>query len=732
VSFEKRQIEYFSPSAFDNLNRMNSYSNADFGNVVNPYLTDVGVSVVFGLGYYLIKYLYGDNNQKSDQKQLKETSTVCWDKAKTIEEFNNLIKQNEDDSKLNHIQILDKIVKKGLSADINTYNFLLNSCYITQNFEVAEKIVDEVMDSTSPVSPDLSTYNILLKGISCKLDQLQLEIGNERKSELIKRMDKLFEELLKKTDMKPNDVTINTILDILIKSGEIKRAWDLFDKMKTTYGVDPDKYSYSTIIKALKYDLDPSKLEKAFGILEFLKKEGNTVNDEIIFNCLLDVCVRLGKIDKAEKVFTEMKESKFAPSRITYAIMIKGFGQIYQLDKAFSVFEEMLKSNIEPNDIVYGVLLNSAVRCSNINKVTEIYKDILSRNVEMNVVLFTTLIKAYTKVRDLKSALNVYQTMMNDDKIEKNIIVHNAMLDCCVECKDTAQMKNIYDQIKAKCSENENNPQPDLITFSTVIKGYCRNKEIEEAFKVYEYLKKRSDFKIDEVVYNSILDGCAKTNNLEKAILIDNDMKLNNVERSNVTYSILIKLYSNSRQEEKALNLHNEMIKKNIKPGLIVYTCLIQTCLKSKKFEKAIELFEMMKNQGLSPDHVLYNIVVNGCLYHSRWEQACRYTLETFKVNIKIADDIYRNVIDKLCSKYCNMQVNKKCDYLAQIIKELKDHCVEVDYDVVSVAAKLIYKTQGKKISFSPMKSQTATNFNRYQKNDNNKDQLNSYRKNKI
>jgi len=349
----------------------------------------------------------------------------------------------------------------------------------------------------------------------------------------------------------------------------------------------------------------------------------------------------------------------------------------------------------------------------------------------MNVVLYTTLLKAYTKVKDLNSALEIYEQMLKDNKIEKNIVVHNAMLDCCVECKKIDKMSDIYNQIKEKAVEDENNPQPDLITYSTVIKGYCRAFDMNYAFKIYDFLKSRDDFKLDEVIYNQLLDGCAKTHNLEQATLIYNDMQNKNITKSNVTYSILIKLYSNARQEEKALKLYDEMLLNKITPGLIVYTCLIQTCLKSKKFDQAVKLFEQMKGQNLKPDHVLYNIIVNGCSYNSHWDLACRYTLETFKNNVRMADDIYRNVLDKLCQKYCNLKVNTKCDYLASIITELKSRGVEVDYEIISRASKLIYNTQGKKIDFGKeSKNEDNKAFVKGTKKDHNKDQLSFNRKN--
>jgi pentatricopeptide repeat protein len=711
-----------------------SFLNADVTNAVNPYLTDVGVGLVFGLGYYLIKYLYGDNSQNKSLKESK-SGTVVWDGAKTIEDFNLLIKNNEEDCKMNPFEVLDKINKKQLNPDINTYNNLLNACYVTGNFEGADKLAEEIFYTTSPVQPDLSTFNILLKGISCKLDSVQH--SECEKEILIAQMDKIFEDVKKWTEtFKPNVVTINTMLDILIKGGQIKRAWVLFDEMSSLYNVEPDKFSYSTIIKALKYELDPSKLERAFGILEYLKhKQGLVNNDEIIFNCLIDVCLKLNAMDKAEKVFKEMKEIGISPSKITYAIMIKGYGQVYNLDKAFEVFEEMKVANIPPNEIIYGCLLNACVRSSSIDKVSYVYNEMRHYNLDMNIVLYTTLIKAFTKVKNLDKALEVYDNMLKDEKVSPNIVIHNAMLDCCVECLQINKMNEIYENVKQKALDDDNQPQPDLITYSTVIKGYARAKDMDKVSDIYKFLKSNpTDFPLDEVIYNSILDGCVKVENLDldMALAIYEDMKANNVKRSNVTYSILVKLYSKAKLEDKALQVLDEMVANGIKPGIIVYTCLIQTCLRSKKFDVAVSLFENLKSDGLKPDHVLFNTIVNGCLYNQRWELACKYTLESFTYNVKIAYDIYRGVLDKLTQNYCNLKVNLKCDYSTRILKELKAREIKVDDEIYQKVARMIYKNQGVKLNLGNVETHTQTqkDFHSSNKRDYNKDQLKWQRKN--
>jgi pentatricopeptide repeat protein len=689
-----------------------SLLNVDSNNNNNSntsYLTDVGVGVVFGLGYYLIKYLYGDS-KLSDQKDQKGTQNMCWESAKTIEEFNTLIKTFEGKN-LNSFDVLDKINQKGLSPNITTYNNLLNLSYINSNYETADKLIEEVFDITGPVQPDLTTYNILLKGISYRIGQV------EEKQELLSKMDKIISDLSSSKEYKPNDITVNTTLDILIKAGQISRAWNLFDNMKSLYNISPDKYSYSTILKAMKYDLDLNKLDKAFGILNYLKTNKNIgPQDEIIFNSLIDVCFKLNQTEKAEQVFHEMKELKVEPGRITFALMIKGFGGVYQLDRALYYYSQLKSSSLTPNEIIYGCVLNACVMNKNIRKLSQIYEEMkVDSSIKMNIILFTILIKAFGKAKNLIKASELYNDFLNSTKLsEQNIAVYNAMLDCCVECDQIAKMKEIYENIRNNVLEHEENaPQPDLITYSTVIKGYARTKDMENVFKLYDFLNRRKDFVLDEVVYNSILDGCAKTNSLEEAQRIYNDMKEQNIIRSNVTYSILVKLYSNSDMFDQAFLILSDMKENNVKPGLIVYTCLIQAAIRAKDFKRSYELFEMMKKDNVQLDQVVYNIMINNCMYNYKWDLAYQYTVESFNQNIKLADDIYSLLLHNLTSKYCNLRRNVKAEYISNILKLLKDKNVTLDYQTYQNTAKFFYKVQSKPINFP----QNNNYYNQYDYN---------------
>jgi len=61
--------------------------------------------------------------------------------------------------------------------------------------------------------------------------------------------------------------------------------------------------------------------------------------------------------------------------------------------------------------------------------------------------------------------------------------------------------------------------KPDLITYSTLIKGFCKERNIDSAFKILNEMK-LNGIEADEVLFNSLLDGCFKSNELDLAFRV--------------------------------------------------------------------------------------------------------------------------------------------------------------------------------------------------------------------
>ncbi len=74
--------------------------------------------------------------------------------------------------------------------------------------------------------------------------------------------------------------------------------------------------------------------------------------------------------------------------------------------------------------------------------------------------------------------------MKNDtsgDNIKPNNVTFNSLLDCCVRCNNIGKASQIFNEMKNSSTTNDFSVKPDLISYSTMIKGFCREKNIEQA-----------------------------------------------------------------------------------------------------------------------------------------------------------------------------------------------------------------------------------------------------------
>jgi len=100
-------------------------------------------------------------------------------------------------------------------------------------------------------------------------------------------------------------------------------------------------------------------------------------------------------------------------------------------------------------------------------------------------------------------------------------------------------------------TSGETSPEPDLISFSTILKGYCHNGELDKALQVAESMKARG-LRSDELVYNTLMDGCVKVGDVSAGLGLFEEMVQVGLKPSAITNSILLRLYQKAGYEEGA------------------------------------------------------------------------------------------------------------------------------------------------------------------------------------
>merc|ERR1719343_1524419 len=177
--------------------------------------------------------------------------------------------------------------------------------------------------------------------------------------------------------------------------------------------------------------------------------------------------------------------------------------------------------------------------------------------------------------------------------------------------------------------------EPDLVTISTIVKGYCQSGEVDQALQLFRDMQRGSTLKPDEVMYNSLLDGCARGQRLQDALSLLDEMRQARIAPSSYTLSIVCKLLGRAKRLDQAFTLVESVSKEyGFTPSIHVYTCLIQACFHNRQHLKALALHDEVVRQGIAPDEKIYTSLTRGCLQAGAVDQAakvvrCAYHLPT-------------------------------------------------------------------------------------------------------
>merc|ERR1719172_371225 len=156
-----------------------------------------------------------------------------------------------------------------------------------------------------------------------------------------------------------------------------------------------------------------------------------------------------------------------------------------------------------------------------------------------------------------------------------------------------------------------------------MLKGHCQAGDIQAAFVILEDMKKNTKLKPDEIMFNSLLDGCALNNLVQEGMKLLAQMENEGVKPSNFTLSILVKMMNRSRKLDEAFNIVTRITDQyKFKPNVHVYTNLIQACVSNRQLQRGVEVLNQMVKERINPDNRTYTILVRGCVSANSLEQA--------------------------------------------------------------------------------------------------------------
>jgi pentatricopeptide repeat protein len=206
-------------------------------------------------------------------------------------------------------------------------------------------------------------------------------------------------------------VTYNTLIDALVRQGEMDRATDLFRDMSLK-GVTPDLITYSTLIKGHCVRGD---LEQGLQLLGLMQRRGNSP-DAILFNSILDGCAHKQMCSLTEMVLKDMEAAGIAPSNFTLSILVKLYGRCNDLEMAFKVVDTYpRKYGFDLNAQVYTCLMSACIANGELARAIDVYERMSTAGCASDAKTYQTLLSGCLRHDDLDNATRLVGDALKRD-----------------------------------------------------------------------------------------------------------------------------------------------------------------------------------------------------------------------------------------------------------------------------------------------------------------------------
>lgn len=469
----------------------------------------------------------------------------------------------------------------------NLHNALLDVCIECKNLEAAASVMSE---ATKAGVADVVTYNTMVKA--------HLQSGGLAGARKVV-------EAMRGAGLQPNCVTYNELLDAAFKVS-VEDGWAMLEEMKAS-SIRPNHISCSILLKAIQQGARARDVERTLAIVNDMEDEV----DEVLLSSMVEACIRAGRGDLLMPQLVRHRVQRRVQVRgaHTYGSIIRAYGYVQDLDGVWDTWREMRNRHIQPTSITLGCMVEALVTNGGAETgyelIHEVSQDEQCKHV-LNAVIYCSVLKGFSHMKRFDRVWAIYQEMLGL-KLDFSIVTYNTLMDACARAGEMGYIPTLLqDMTKQKI-------EPNLITYSAILKGYCQVNRLDQAFELLESMRQTTDFKPDEIMFNSLLDGCARLGLYDRGAVLLEEMQNAGVRPSNFTLSVLVKLASRGKSLARAFELCEELSTKyKFRLNVHVYSNLINACVTHRDLPRGLSVLERMIRERVRPDQRAYALLIRG------------------------------------------------------------------------------------------------------------------------
>merc|ERR1719158_1797779 len=222
----------------------------------------------------------------------------------------------------------------------------------------------------------------------------------------------------------------------------------------------------------------------------------------------------------------------------TYGSIIRAYGYVQDIQGAWDTWHEMRKQHIAPISVTLGCMVEALVTNGDIEGGYELVHEMLQDEKTaslVNAVMYGSIVKGFSHKKCFNRMWEVYDEMV-ERKLQFSMVTYNTLIDACARSGELGRIPSLLKDIDAQ------GLKMGIVTYSAILKGYCQTNRLDEAFELLDDMRRTTKIVPDEIMFNTLLDGCARQGLYDRGMALLEKMKKSGARPSNFTLSVLVKL----------------------------------------------------------------------------------------------------------------------------------------------------------------------------------------------
>lgn len=383
-------------------------------------------------------------------------------------------------------------------------------------------------------------------------------------------------------------VSWNTMISGFLRNGEFDVGFGYFKRMRELGYHRFDKATLTTILSALDGPEFCYLNKMLHGLVLLNGYEGEVT----VGNALITSYCKCGCFSSGRQVFDEM----FERNVISWTAMISGLAQNEFYDESLKLFVRMRCGTSEPNSLTY---LSSLMACSGLQALSEgrqIHALLWKQGIQSDLCIESALMDMYSKCGNVGDARQIFESAEELDEISMTVILVGF-------AQNGFEEEAI--QIFKKMVKAEIEIDPNMV--SAILGVFGVETSLGLGKQIHSLIIKKN-FACNPYVSNGLINMYSKCGELEESVKVFNSMPQTN----SISWNSMIAAFARNGDGLTALQLYEEMKLEGVQPTDVTFLSLLHGCSHSGLVEKGMEfLNSMAKDHGISPRTEHYACVVD-------------------------------------------------------------------------------------------------------------------------